>query len=457
VVSEGEEIIKFDASKLEAEVEKQKIAYEKARATDVQAAKDSATTEIALREYVDGTFRTALREAESKVIVAEGSLRTAENILQYGERMFRKGYINTLQREAQKAAVERGKLDLGTTKLAKDVLERYTKPKMAQDLENKRDAAAAKRDSEKASLVLEKSKLERLTKQFESCVVRAKKPGLVIHANDQVRWNPDSEVKVGMRAWEGQTILRLPDLSTMRVKVIVHESKVDQLREGMRARIRVLDREFQGAVVSIANRPEPDWFTDTSKKFAVKVNIEGMPKDLRPGLTAEVEILVAHLENAISLPVAAVAEKRGQNYCCVKKGTALERRNVVLGLGNDKFVEIKEGVEVGEEVVLNPRAALGETEEESQKQPDGDVKKKFGTGPAKSEADQKQSKDAKNKGSGDSNAQAPQDARGKAAEKSDGKAAEKPDAKADGKGDGNVDGKSNEKLEIKSDGKSTGG
>jgi hypothetical protein len=256
----------------------------------------------------------------------------------------------------------------------------------------------------------------------------------------------------------------------MRVKVGVHESKVDQLRQGMRARIRVQDREFQGSVVTIANRPDQDYFMATAKKYSIKVKIDGTPKDLRPGMTAEVEILVAHLENVISLPVAAVAEKSGQNFCCVKNGSVLERRNVVLGQGNDKFVEVKGGVEVGEEVVLNPRAALGETAEESQKQPESDVKKKFGAETAKSQTDQKQSKDAKSNSSGDSRAQAPEDAQrkaadksdGKAADKSDGKAAEKPDGKAadksagktDGKGEGKADGDGNEKAETKGDGNS---
>ena len=35
-------------------------------------------------------------------------------------------------------------------------------------------------------------------------------------------------------------------------------------------------------------------------------------------MTAEVEILVNHLQGVISLPVAALAEKAGQVYCCVK-------------------------------------------------------------------------------------------------------------------------------------------
>jgi multidrug efflux pump subunit AcrA (membrane-fusion protein) len=95
-------------------------------------------------------------------------------------------------------------------------------------------------------------------------------------------------------------------------------------------------------------------------------------------MTAEVEILVADLKDVISLPVAAVAEKAGQTFCCVKDGSTLERRKVVLGMGNDKFVEIKDGVGVGEVVVLNPRAALGDKGDEAQKQPEVDVKRKFG-------------------------------------------------------------------------------
>jgi HlyD family secretion protein len=261
---------------------------------------------------------------------------------------------------------------------------------MVQELESKRDAAEAKRDSQKEALKLETAKLKRLTTQLEKCTVRAPTDGLVIYANERMYWGDrDSEVKAGMKVHEEETILRLPDLSKMRAKAAVHEAKVDQIHAGMRARIRVQDREFQGSVVSVANRPENSWFMATAKKYPVKVQIDGEPKDLRPGMTAEVEILAAHLKEVIVLPVAAVAEKGGQIFCCVKKGEAMERRNVVLGLGNDKFVEINQGVDVGEVVVLNPRAALGDTTEESPKQPEIDVTKKFGANKADASKDVK--------------------------------------------------------------------
>ncbi len=412
-VKKGTELLRLDASKLKEDVGQQKIAYEKAVASKIQAAKDFDAAKIAVEEYKEGTYKKDVSEAESKVTVARGSLRSAENTLQHGERMFRKGYISPLQLEAQKTAVEHAKLDLGTAEIARDVLQKFTRPKMIQELESKRDAAEAKRDSEKASLDLEQAKLKRLTTQLEKCTVLAPKEGLVIYANEQMYWgNRDSEIKAGMKVYEEQTILRLPDLSRMRAKVNVHEAKIDQLHAGMRARIRVQDHEFQGAVVSVANRPETSWFMATSKKYPVKVDIDGKSKDLRPGMTAEVEILVDHLQNVISLPVAALAEKAGQTYCCVKKGTALERRNVTFGAGNDKFVEIKQGISVGEEVVLNPRAALGETADEPRKQTDVDVKHKFGA--AKSAAGAKQSEASKKRSAHDAPAPSTQNAKPKA-------------------------------------------
>jgi len=379
-VTKGAELLRLDGSKLAEDVSLQQIARGKAEAASVQSKEDFAAAEIAVKEYTKGTYEKDFSEAASKVAIAEENLRSAENSLQHGERMFRKGYITPLQLEAQRTAVERAKLELGTATIAKNVLQEYTRPKMTQELESKRDAAKAKCKSEKDALVLEDAKLKRLTTQLERCTVRAPKDGLVIYANERMYFGDrDSEVKAGMKVHEEETILRLPDLSRMRAKTAVHEAKVDQIRAGMRARIRVQDRDFQGSVASVANRPENTWFMATVKKFPVKVRIDGDPKDLRPGMTAEVEILVAHLKDVILLPIAAVAEKGGQVFCCVKKGAAMERRNIVLGQGNDKFVEVKQGVDVGEVVVLNPRAALGETSDESPKQPDIDVKKKFGT------------------------------------------------------------------------------
>jgi len=98
----------------------------------------------------------------------------------------------------------------------------------------------------------------------------------------------------------------------------------------------------------------------TAKKYVVQVRIDGEPQEVRPGVTAEVEIIIADLKDVIAVPVAAVMEKRGQYFCAVRKGESIERRAVKLGLGNDKLVNITEGLEDGDALILNPRKALGE-------------------------------------------------------------------------------------------------
>lgn len=359
-VTEGTELVKLDTSTLSESVTAQKIAYEKARAACIQAEKDYAAAKIAVEEYTEGTLKKDLRKAESDVTAAKERLQATENGLAHGEKMFRKGYIAPQQLDAQKSALERAKLDLGTAEIALDVLERFAKPKMTTELASRRDAMEAKRDSERAALELEKAKLERLSNQLEKCVLAAPKDGLVIYANERTR-DAQSEIKNGAKVNEGTTILRLPNLSRMRADVEVHESKVDRIKPGMKARIRVQGRAFEGTVATVANRPTSNWMS-TVKKYVVQVKIDGASGDLRPGLTAEVEIIVAELDDVIAVPVAAVVEQGGKYFCGIRGSEGFVRREVTIGQGNDKFVQVATGLEPGDVIVLNPRAALGDPE-----------------------------------------------------------------------------------------------
>jgi len=384
LVEKGEELARLDSSQLEDQINQQKINYEKARANLVQAEKDYNVAKIAVQEYLEGTYRKELQELEKQITIAMENLRSAENMLQHTQSMFRKGYVSPLQLETQQFSVERAKLDLATAQTAKEVLEKFTKVKTLQDLESKRDTAEARKNSERAAFELEESRLKRLLAQLEKTVIRAPQSGMVVYANDPTRGRMGSQspqIEEGAMVREQQTIFRLPDLSQMQVKVTVHESKVDQIKPGMRARIRVQAQEFQGTVASVANQPEPTmWFSSQVKEYATYVKIDGEAKELRPGMTAEVEILVAHLKNVLSVPVAAVVEQRGKYYCWVRKGNEVERRPLVLGASNDKFIEVKDGLAAGDEVVLNPRAVLAEarTEEPATETTEVDVGKKFG-------------------------------------------------------------------------------
>ena len=365
-VAEGMDIVKLDASVRSENATAQKIAYEKARALMIQADKDYEAAKIAVEEYKEGLFKKDLRTAESNVTAATERLQATQNTLAYGERMFRKGYITPQQLEAQKSAVARAKLDLGTADIALDVLTKFTKPKMITELESVRDSAAARFESEKAALELENIKLERLEGELLKCTIKAPQDGLVIYANSRSR-DRETEIKEGLSVKERQVILQLPDLTRMRADVEVHESKVDEISPGMPAVVRVQDLKFSGVVTSVSNRPESNWFS-TAKKYVVGVRIDGKSEALRPGFTAEATIIVADLKDVIAVPVAAVIEDGKEFVCAVKKGKGFERRVVMLGKSDDRFVEIVEGLQEGEPVFLNPETVLGESLSRDQEQ-----------------------------------------------------------------------------------------
>ena len=106
--------------------------------------------------------------------------------------------------------------------------------------------------------------------------------------------------------------------------------------------------------------------------------IESDPHGLRPGMTSAVEILVANLQNVLSVPVQSVVEKKGKFYCWVADGAGAQRREVKLGMGNNTRIEVKSGISDGEQVLLNPRISVEEAREEEHSEDAVDVKKKFG-------------------------------------------------------------------------------
>lgn len=357
-VTKGMELVKLDDSVISENATAQKIAFEKARALMIQAEKDFAAAKIAVEEYREGIFKKDLRTAESNVTAATERLQATQNTLAYGERMFRKGYITPQQLEAQKSAVARAELDLGTAKIALDVLTTFTKPKMITELESTRDAAEARLESERAALDLERIKLERLEGELKKCTIKAPQDGLVIYANSR-SYRQETEIKEGVAVRERQVILKLPDLTAMRADVEVHESKVDEIKPGMPATVRVQGETFPGRVTAVANRPESNYFS-TAKKYIVQVKIDGQSQVLRPGFTAEAEIVIADLKDVIAVPVAAVIEQSGEYVCAVVEGDEASRRVVTLGQSDDESVEILTGLNPGDQVFLNPRKLLGD-------------------------------------------------------------------------------------------------
>jgi HlyD family secretion protein len=382
-VQQGDELVRLDESTITDQLNAQKILFEKALAAKIQADEDYAAAVISVREYKEGTYNIELQNFEAQITIAMENLRSSQNLLEHTERMSRKGFATPLQLEADQFSVERAKLELKSAELAKRVLVEFTREKTLKDLEAQREAAAARMRSEQAALDQEKARLDKLQDQLKHCVITAPQNGMVVYANDQSRSRyssqQSSQVEEGAMVRDRQTLVRLPDLSNMQVKVTVHETKIEQIRPGLPARVLIQGREFQGRVLSIANQPEPgSWFSANVKEYATIVKIDGETSGLRPGMTAEVRILVADIPDALLVPVSAVVEQGSKFYCWVQTPNGPERRPLLLGQASEKMIEILDGVKAGDRVLLNPRAVVAAAREQVAPPEETDVEKKFG-------------------------------------------------------------------------------
>ena len=363
-VHKGDLIARLDSSALRDELTRQQITCNTSRAAVIQAQSTLRAAEIAKQEYLEGTFRQEEQTKLAAVAVAEEELHRAEDYLAYSELLAAKGYVTKLQLEADRFAVEKARMDLAAAKTDLEVLRKYTKAKMLTQLEADIESARANLESQQKSHELDLAQLKLIEDQIAKCEIRAPADGQVVYANkSDRRGNSEVIIEEGAPVRERQVIVRLPDPKRMQVKAEISEARIDRIRPGMPVIIHVdalPDVELAGTVTKVNEYPVPgSWWGNSAKEYATYIQINNPPSTkLRPGMTAEVRILVEEIDEALQVPVQAILEHQGRHFCFVHSAKGLEPRRVQLGSSNEKFVVIREGLNESEQVVMNPRKFL---------------------------------------------------------------------------------------------------
>jgi HlyD family secretion protein len=359
IVKPGDVLIKFDGSALEAELIAQQSITSSSEALVIQSQNAYDTAVIARKEYMEGMFRQEEQLIESEVFVAEENLRRAGEYARYSERLAARGFVTAQQLEADKFAVEKAKNDLDAANTKLRVLREFTKEKTLKTLQATIDTAEAKLAADKRTHQLDKDKLALLEKQLAACVVRAPSAGKVVYANEtDRRGNQEVVIQEGAVIRERQPVIRLPDMTQMQVKAKINESRIGFVRPGMKATITLdafSDLRLDGVVKQVDEFPlPPGWSSGNIKQYATYVEMVDAPPGIRPGLTANVEIHVDQIPDAIAVPVHALHEHKGEYYCLVQNENGIEARWVDIGASNDKHVVVKSGLAVDDNVIENP-------------------------------------------------------------------------------------------------------
>ena len=211
----------------------------------------------------------------------------------------------------------------------------------------------------RARLSLKSKQLEYTHEQVERCTIKAPADGILVYSSSRY-WDESARIRPGAQLYYRQEIFSLPDLSKMRVKMKIHESVIKKVKVGMPATFQIdaLKKTLNGKVLKIATIAQSDgWRGQGVKQYETELSIDDLPSDagLKPGMTAEVKILIGAVTDALSVPVTGITEYENQKVVYVVSPSGIERRTVTVGESNEQFVEVTEGLQPGEEVALDAR------------------------------------------------------------------------------------------------------
>lgn len=356
--------------------------------------------ELRLPEIDFGTYADAdrlgngeagqqLRKLEDALVLAEKEVGLAQSKLQGTQRLFDKEFVTRDELENDEMALRRSEIALESARISKELFILYEFPKSSEKLLSdyaealrrlqrtakqaisKLAQAEAQLKSAEARFTLQTQRRKEIQEQIEKCVIRATKPGLVVYGGQERRYYDNERIEEGASVRERQSIITIPDTRQMCAEVKVHEAQIERVQKGLKARIRVEAHPevlLTGEVHKIGVLPDTQnrWMNPELKVYSTTVTIEGKQVWLKPGLSAEIEIIVDKLDNVLYVPIQAVRHEEDQRVCYVQRGVISERRVVETGAYNESYIEVKSGLEEGERVLL--------LAPDSQEERDGDTK-----------------------------------------------------------------------------------
>ncbi|HZR77770.1 MAG TPA: efflux RND transporter periplasmic adaptor subunit [Chthoniobacterales bacterium] len=206
----------------------------------------------------------------------------------------------------------------------------------------------------------------------------------------------------------GTEVMRVADLSKMQAVVDVNENDIPNVKVGDKANIKIDaygERRFKGTVAQIANtgKTTGSGTQEEVTNFEVKINLDREDVLLRPGLSCTADIQTNMVKDVVAIPMQAVTIRTGESnrspeeiekrkmkaaardkadnnaeyvnerqekaaqkeereklskVVFLKKGGKAQSVKVTTGISDDTFMEIKSGVQAGDEVISGSYSAI---------------------------------------------------------------------------------------------------
>jgi hypothetical protein len=118
--------------------------------------------------------------------------------------------------------------------------------------------------------------------------------------------------------------------------------------------------KLTGRVSKVNRYAEPSGrFSSSIKEYATTIEIINPPDNIRTGMTAEVQIFVEQIDDALQIPLQGLYEHGDELFALVQQGhESFKTVEVKIGATNDTMASVTEGLGENDRVVLNLRQHL---------------------------------------------------------------------------------------------------
>lgn len=361
-VKEGQLLAKLESSTFDAQLQQAVANLESARAGElgIVAQKKNLQASMLIAKADIQVSNANVRKAEVSV---EDSQRNFKRI----KELFERRLVSASERDSALTAWELQKASL--------------------------DAVKAQFESSKTRVMSIEAQMEALEADREGALARIKQMNAQmtvaqINLDRTSIYSPIDGVIISRAVDEGQTVaasLQAPrlftvaqDLKKMQIDVAVDEADIGMLQTGQQVSFTVdayKNKSFSGIVDQVRLSPQESASVVT---YSVMVGVENNDLLLKPGMTANADIIVGDRRDVLRLPIkaqyfkvpddlkaAARAEKNGKRNSKEGQATDIlpvwvlngkdtpERKHVQVGISNQEFIEILSGdVKEGEKVIV---------------------------------------------------------------------------------------------------------
>jgi HlyD family secretion protein len=203
-----------------------------------------------------------------------------------------------------------------------------------------------------------RKRMDDLMDAMDSYTVRAPVNGVVIYKRD---WNNEAS-QIGSYIFAMNTVMEIPDLSTIRARVQVDEIDSGKVKLGQDANIvvdAVQGKSFTGKVLSTGTILKQATFDRPQKISDTYVELKNADmKLLRPGMNLKAQIQVGQYPKVVVIPLSSIQEINGRSFVQVwhPAEKSFEWREIQLKTNDGMTAVVDSGLNGNEKIRVKPKA-----------------------------------------------------------------------------------------------------